>query len=291
MLSTPWFSKPVVVRPVDGKVFLTFRHFDVIASKWYDGCVITAVINEKGGVGKTTTVATLGHALAQRGLRVLLVDLDPQSNLTAWLGMSDAPEATVANALGDKRTVALAIGPSAAGSALLAYGSRSVADAADELRASSPAPALALRRALRGLDYDRILVDCPPGLGVLSVNALCAADELLIPVNSQAMALSGVAQLEATISELTDAEVIVHRPSAHLLLTMFDGRRALAREVREFLIGRAGHVYASTIRASARMAECFGHHRTIFEYAPREGVADDYVRLAEEVHLGEVAAR
>lgn len=248
--------------------------------------MILAVINEKGGVGKTTTVATLGHALAQRGERVLVVDLDPQANLTAWIGTDDSPRSTVANALADKTAIADAIGASTAGTVALAYGSRAVADAADDLRASSPAPALALRRALRGLDYDRILIDCPPGLGVLSVNALCAADELIIPVNSQAMALSGVVQLEATIEELRDAEVIQRTPVRRLLLTMYDPRRALAREVREYLTGREPrHVYETTVRASARIAECYGHHRTIYDYAPREGVAEDYARLSEEVQL------
>jgi len=253
--------------------------------------MITAVINEKGGVGKTTTCATLGHALSRLGQRVLLVDLDPQSNLTAWIGRrEEVPEATVANALADKAALPYAIGPSTAGDAMLAYGSRAVADAADDLRASNPAPALALRRALRALDYDRILVDCPPGLGVLRDNALRAADELIIPVNSQAMALSGVAQLEATIGELEDAEVIQQRPKAHLLLTMYDPRRVLAREVREYLSSReGGHVYSSTIRTSARIAECYGQHQTIYDYAGEEGVANDYTRLAEEVLL--VAAR
>ena len=113
------------------------------------------------------------------------------------------------------------------------------------------------------------------GLVFYQFNALCAADELIIPVNSQAMALSGVAQLEATLDKLRDAEVIQHGPVRRLVLTMYDPRRALAREVREYVAGReASHVYETTIRASARIAECYGHHRTIYEYAPREGVAE-----------------
>lgn len=248
--------------------------------------MITAIINEKGGVGKTTTVGTLAHALSLRGASILVVDLDPQSNLTAWLGTDSPPRATIANALLDRTLFGDCVGTSTAGGVSLAYGSRAVADAADDLRASNPAPALALRRALRGLDYDHILIDCPPGLGVLSVNALCAAEALLVPVNSQGMALSGVRQLGVTIDELRDAEVIQQPPPMRVLLTMYDSRRALAREVREYLEqSRSGSVYSTTIRASAKIAECYGHHRTIFDYAPREGVADDYTRLAEEIQI------
>ena len=246
--------------------------------------MITAIINEKGGVGKTTTVGTLAHALSLRGARILVVDLDPQSNLTAWLGTDSPPRATIANALLDRTVFGDCVGASTAGTVSLAYGSRAVADAADDLRASNPAPALALRRALRGLDYDHILIDCPPGLGVLSVNALCAAEALLVPVNSQGMALSGVRQLGVTIDELRDAEVIQLPPPMRVLLTMYDSRRALAREVREYL-EQSGETYTANIRASAKLAESYGHHQTIYDYAPREGVAEDYSRLAEEIQL------
>jgi chromosome partitioning protein len=248
--------------------------------------MITAVINEKGGVGKTTTVATLGHALAKSGKQVLVIDLDPQANLTAWIGLEAPPEMTVAEALSDKAMMPKAVSGSTAGNVFLAYGARAVADAADDLRASNPAPALALRRALRSLEFDHILIDCPPGLGVLSVNAVCAADELLVPVNSQAMALSGVIQLESTIDELHDAEVLQNRPKCRLLLTMFDSRRALAREVQDYLADHQGMTLCeTTIRSSARIAECYGHHRTIFDYAPREAVAEDYTQLAQEVQF------
>lgn len=248
---------------------------------------IVAILNEKGGVGKTTSTATLAHALAKRGRTVLAVDLDPQANLTAWLG-SAPPAATVANALTDHRLTPEAIGASSATGVDLLYGSRDVADAADDLRASSPAPAVALRRALKALNgrYEYALLDCPPGVGVLSVNALVAAGTVLVPVDSQAMALSGLTQLLRTLDELADAEVIVDRPQLRAFVTRYDARLALAREVRDYLAGGdVATLLESTIRVSTRLAECFGHQKTIYDYAPTEPVATDYERLAREIDL------
>lgn len=247
---------------------------------------ITAILNEKGGVGKTTSSATLSHALARRGRKVLVVDLDPQANLTAWLGTT-APVATLANALADHRLTPDAVGPSSADGVDLLYGSRDVADAADDLRASSHAPAVALRRALKTLNgkYDYMLLDCPPGVGVLSVNALVAADVILVPVDSQAMALSGLTQLQRSLAELADAEIIQTEPTMSAFLTRYDGRLGLAREVREYLAGdkSPAHVLTATVRVSTRLAECYGHGKTIYDYAPTEPVAADYDRLAEEI--------
>lgn len=242
-----------------------------------------AVLNQKGGVGKTTTVATLGHALARRGRSVLAVDLDPQANLTAWLG-TGRPRTTVANALLDHSNAGDAIFGAAADGLDLMYGSTDTADAADDLRANDPLPAFALRRALRGLQYDYVLIDVPPGLGVLSVNALCAAGMVIVPVDSQAMALSGLAQVRDSIKELYDIEALAAPLPVHVLLTRFDGRLALGREVRAHL-GEQGGLFRAAIRQSTRLAECFGHHQTIFDYAPAESVALDHERLAEEVCL------
>lgn len=244
-----------------------------------------ALLNEKGGVGKTTSAATLAHALARRGRAVLAVDLDPQANLTAWLGNA-LPRATVANALTDYRSTKDAIGSSSAAGVDLLYGSREAADAADELRSSSPAPATALRRALKAINepYDFAILDCPPGVGVLSVNALVAAGTVMVPVDSQAMALSGLSQLLKTLDELADAEILSQRPAITVFVTRYDGRLALAREVRDYLgdLGVAA-LFNATIRVSTRLAECFGHQKTIYDYAPNEPVAADYERLAEEI--------
>lgn len=243
-----------------------------------------AILNEKGGVGKTTTTATLGHALARLGKRVLVVDLDPQANLTAWLGRAPAPRASIANALVDHRAACDAIAPSTAAGVDLMYGSRATHEAADDLRASSPAPALALRRALRDLAYDVILLDCPPGVGTLSVNALCVADRVIVPIDSQAMALTGLQQVRQTIYELADAEVIQAQPTVWTLITRYDRRLALAGEVRDFLRDEVnGAHYAATIRLSTRLAECYGHAKTIFDYDLSAGVVGDYEMLAAEV--------
>ena len=242
-----------------------------------------AILNEKGGVGKTTTTATLGHALARRGKRVLVVDLDPQANLTAWIG-GEAPRASVANALADRHTAREAIAPSTAAGVDLMYGSRATHDAADDLRASSHAPALALRRALRDLEYDVILLDCPPGIGTLTVNALCVAEVVMVPIDSQAMALTGLHEVRQTLNELAEAEIIVLRPKVLSLVTRYDRRLALAREVRDHLRTEDEAVpLTTTIRLSTRLAECFGHAKTIFDYAPSAAVAADYDELADEV--------
>jgi chromosome partitioning protein len=246
--------------------------------------MIYAIVNMKGGVGKTTTAVNLGAALARSGKTVLVVDLDPQANATGWIGADIAPAASVANALSDRKAAPAAVGPSTAPGVDLAYGSRAVAGVADDLRASSPTPALALRAALKQLKaYDVVLIDCPPGLGLLSLNAMIAADSLIIPVDSQTMALAGVAQIRETLGELADAEVIATVPPAQILLTMFDARLSLDRAVADHLRTTDLPVFAATIRTNTKLAESYGLRQTIFDYAPTSTGAADYAALAQEV--------
>jgi chromosome partitioning protein len=152
------------------------------------------------------------------------------------------------------------------------------------LRASSPTPALALRAALKQLKtYDVVLIDCPPGLGLLSLNAMIAAEALIIPVDSQTMALAGVAQIRETLAELSDADVISSIPPAQILLTMFDGRLSLDRAVAEHLRTTDLPVYAQAIRTNTKLAESYGLRQTIFDYAPASTGAADYAALALEI--------
>jgi chromosome partitioning protein len=246
--------------------------------------MIFAIVNMKGGVGKTTTAVNLGAALARRGRSVLVVDLDPQANATGWLGRDERPTASVANALADRKTAPLAVAPSTEEGVDLVYGSRELAGVAEDLRASSPTPALALRAALRQIRaYDEVLIDCPPGLGLLSLNAMIAADSLIVPVDSQTMALAGVAQIRETLAELSEADVISAIPPTRILLTMYDGRLSLDRAVADHLRETDLPVFGQSIRTNTKLAESYGLRQTIFEYAPTSTGATDYAALAEEV--------
>lgn len=246
--------------------------------------MIYAIVNMKGGVGKTTTAVNLGAALARGGKSVLVVDLDPQANATGWIGSDSPPTGTVANALSDRKAAPAAVGPSTAPGVDLAYGSRELAGVAEDLRASSPTPALALRAALKQLrPYDAVLIDCPPGLGLLSLNAMIAADSLIVPVDSQTMALAGVAQIRETLAELADAEVISEVPPARILLTMYDGRLSLDRAVGEHLRNTDLPVFQQAIRTNTKLAESYGLRQTIFEYASTSTGAADYAALAGEI--------
>lgn len=245
--------------------------------------MIYAIVNMKGGVGKTTTAVNLAAALARLGRSALVVDLDPQANATGWIG-SEPPEATIANALSDRKTAPGSVAPSTASGVELLYGSRHLAGIAEDLRASSPTPALALRAALKQLrPYDIVLLDCPPGLGLLSINALVAADALVVPVDSQSMALSGVAQIRDTLAELADAEVIPAVPPTTILLTMYDARLSLDRAVADHLRSTEIPVFTQAIRTNTKLAEAYGLHQTIFDYAPSSSGAVDYAALANEL--------
>ena len=251
---------------------------------------VLVVSNQKGGVGKTTTAISLAAALAERGQRVLIVDLDPQANATSGLGISKGETNTIYSALLKERPISESIIPTGVAGVDLAPSGPEMAGAEVEL-----VPVMArefrLRHALRGASkYDTILVDCPPSLGLLTVNALAAGDGVLVPVQCEYYALEGLAQLldtiEAVHQRLNDRlEVLA------IVLTMEDRRNRLSMQVidevrRHFpkLVARA------RIPRTVRLAEAPSYGKPISQYDPHSKAAKAYADLAKEL-LARMKAR
>jgi chromosome partitioning protein len=239
---------------------------------------IVAVVNQKGGTGKTTTVLNLGSALAKLGRRVLLVDLDPQANLTYSLGIT--PDGTVADVLRGERGFdeilveqeGMAVAP----------GSRALADVEVAL-ASEEGRERVLRERLAGArDYDVVLLDCPPSLSVLTLNALEAADAVLIPVQLEVLALQGLTQLLDTVRDVR--RVLNRRLRVKgIVPVMVDVRRSLSGEILSAIENNVDErVFETVIRENVRVAEAPSFARSVLAYAPSSHGARDYTALAQE---------
>lgn len=246
---------------------------------------IYTLANQKGGVGKTTTAVNLAAYLAAMGQRVLLVDVDPQANATASLGV-------------DKNRVNNSVYDAIIGDAPLIEIIQSTPHANLELAVSSPQLAGAeielvgmrgretkLRAALRPVRdrYDYVLVDCPPSLGLLTVNALAAAHGVIIPVQCEYLALEGLTQLMTTI-QLVRRSLNPTLQVRGLLMTMYDGRATLARQVREEVEKHFGsRVFKSIVPRTVRLAEAPSYGKPILAYAPNSSGAAAYQALAQEL--------
>lgn len=242
-----------------------------------------AIMNQKGGVGKTTTTVNVGAVLAREyGRRVLLVDLDPQGNMSDHVGLDpNHTEQSVYNVLVDgmdARSVIRSVHGMAALPANL-----DLSGAEIEL-AGTDNWSYRLRDALAPVrdEYDFILMDCPPSLGVLTVSGLAAADAVLVAMEAEYLALRGVSQLVQTVDKVRDSLNPGLRVGG-VLFCMFDGRTTLAREVRDeverFFPGR---VFRTAVRKNVRLAEAPSRGLTILEYEPNCAGADDYRDVARE---------
>jgi chromosome partitioning protein len=246
---------------------------------------ILACANQKGGVGKTTTIVNLATYLALAGRRVLVVDLDPQGNATSGLGVDRAlVESSIYSALVGDAGVRDLARPTQVEGLDLVPSNRDLAGAEVELIGIAQRERR-LERALEGArhDYDHLLLDCPPAVGLLTVNALTAADGVLVPIQCEYYALEGLSQLLSTI-ELVRDHLNPRLRLAGVLLTMYDSRTTLsadvAREVRAHL-GR--RVFDTVVPRSVRLAEAPSYGRPIARYSPESRGAQAYAALAAEV--------
>ncbi|MGB2953859.1 MAG: AAA family ATPase [Gaiellaceae bacterium] len=249
---------------------------------------VIALANQKGGVAKTTTTLNLGAAFAEQGMRVLLVDLDPQGNLTMSQGLNpDAIERSMFDVLVHQLPIAEVI---QAAETDLAVSSIDLAGA--ELALSSLiGRERALDKALLPVkeNYDFILVDTPPSLGLLTINALVAAHGVIVPVQCEYLSLRGLVQLENTLSmirENLNPEVEIQG----ILPTMYDSRTLHSREAVEILQENFGDlVFGTRIRKTIRYAEAPVKGTSILKYDPQGSAAEAYRELAKEVLNGSQA--
>lgn len=248
------------------------------------GAIVVAIANQKGGVGKSTTAINLGAGLALQGDRVLVVDLDPQGNTTSGLGIDRASLAySTYDLLIDEVPVEDVIEATGVGSLFVVPATIELAGAEIEL-VSLFSREMRLRSALKPAleEHDVILIDCPPSLGLLTVNGLAAADEVLIPIQCEYYALEGVSQLMRNI-QLVQRNLNPQLEVEGVVLTMYDGRTTLASDVAAQVREHFGErTYRTVIPRTVRLSEAPSYGEPIEAFDPMSRGAIAYRELARE---------
>ena len=251
---------------------------------------ILAITNQKGGSGKTTTAVNLAAALGEKGRRVLLVDLDPQASATAWLGVKDAGRGIYDVFTNNKSIESITLNTSNTGVDVAPASAWLVG--VEKALAGEVGTETLLKRAIGKLkNYDYVILDCPPSLGLLTINALTAARELLIPVEAHVLALAGLAQLLETMEKVKE-RLNPTLAIAGILACRVDHRTRHAQDIEEQLRKRFGRqVYAATIRENIRLAEAPSFGQAILQYDSKSSGAADYRALATLVIKQEKTAK
>jgi chromosome partitioning protein len=245
------------------------------------------IANQKGGVGKTTTSVNLSSALARLGKRVLLIDMDPQGNASSGLGLKrfESQDANIYHVLIGEKTLTEVLQATKVQGLQVASANPDLVGAEIEL-VDMPHREYRLKSAIATIahKFDYVLIDCPPSLGLLTLNALTAADSFLVPLQCEYYALEGLSQL------LNTAGIIKKNlnPSLHIegiVLTMFDTRNNLSHQVVTEIKNHFGEkVFAAIIPRNVRLSEAPSHGQSIFEYDNRSIGASKYLELAEELN-------
>lgn len=243
--------------------------------------MVISVVNQKGGTGKTTSTVNIGSALALKNKKVLLVDLDPQGSLSYSLGITNIEDSigdVLAGEINFKDILVQREGMDVAPATIgLADIELSMADEPQREQFLSK-----ILVEVRG-SYDYVLIDCPPSLSLLTVNALCASDKVLIPMQMEVLSLQGLELIHTTISRLKDAYGIDVEIMG-VLPVLYDKRRKLSIEVLEFIDENYDlHVFSSYIRNNVKASEAPSFGQSVIAYDPQSNSAKDYTNLVEEI--------
>jgi chromosome partitioning protein len=247
---------------------------------------IVAIANQKGGVGKTTTAVNLSVALAEKGLRLLLVDLDPQANATSALGMQEVEGESIYDSLLGGPSIAEKVLPTRVNHLFLVPADLDLAGAEVEIARMSDhltrlTKALSIFRQDQTFDF--VFLDCPPSLGILMTNALAAADEILTPIQCEYFALEGLVKIVRVVEQVRDSGANDKVEIGGILMTMFDSRTNLSAQVVSEVRKHFGErVYNTVIPRTVRLSEAPSFGKSIYEYDATGTGANAYRALARE---------
>ena len=247
---------------------------------------IVAIANQKGGVGKTTTAVNLGAALAERKMRILLIDLDPQANATSALGMQEIENGSIYDPLLGGTAIADKVLPTRIENLFVIPADLDLAGAEVEI-ARMPEHLTRLANTLSVFrsdeTFDLLLLDCPPSLGILMTNALAAADEIVTPIQCEFFALEGLVKIVRVLEQIRDSGANDHIQIGGIVMTMFDSRTNLSEQVVNEVRQHFGkRVYNTVIPRTVRLSEAPSFGKSILEYDSSGVGAAAYRSLARE---------